>query len=70
MNLTTHEVLGSLTTMITAAMTTAVNGVGFVRTLTIKLESLSIATSDDEKVTAAVARMWESGFFTEEKLIE
>ena len=37
---------------------------------TIRLASRGITTSDDEKVTAAVARMWESGFYTEEKLIE
>ena len=37
---------------------------------TIRLASRGITTSEDEKVTAAVARMWESGFFTEEKLIE
>ena len=38
--------------------------------LTIRLESRNIATSAKEKVSAAVARMWEGGFFTEEKLIE
>ena len=38
--------------------------------LTIRLESRNIATSAEEKVSAAVARMWESSFFTEEKLIE
>ena len=37
---------------------------------TIRLKSQSIATSNSEKVTAAVARMWESGFFTEEALIK
>ena len=38
--------------------------------LTIKLNSRNIATSEEEKIMAAVARMWDSGFFTEEKLIE
>ena len=37
---------------------------------TIRLKSRSIATSNSEKVTAAVACMWESGFFTEEALIK
>ena len=37
---------------------------------TIHLKNRKIKTSDEEKVTAAVARMWESGFFTEEALIK
>ena len=37
---------------------------------TVRLKARNIATSEAEKVTAAVARMWESGFFTEEALIK
>ena len=37
---------------------------------TVRLKARNIATSEAEKVTAAVACMWESGFFTEEALIK
>ena len=38
--------------------------------MTTELEERNIATSDEEKVMAAVARMWESEFFTDKFLIK
>ena len=38
--------------------------------LTTKFEERNIATSEEEKVMAAVARMWESEFFTDKNLIK
>ena len=38
--------------------------------LTTKLGERNIATSDEEKVMAAVAIMWESGFLTDKNLIK
>ena len=38
--------------------------------LSAKLANRDIPTSDEEKANAAVARMWESGFFTETKLTD
>ena len=35
-----------------------------------KCQNRGITTSEHEKVVAGVARMWESGFFTKEKMIE
>ena len=36
----------------------------------IKLTARAIETTENEKATAAVAQMWESEFFTEEKMVE
>ena len=38
--------------------------------LTMKLGERNIATSDEEKFMAAVARMWELEFFIDKNLIE
>ena len=42
----------------------------YLEELTTKLGERNIETSEEEKVMAAVARMWESKFFTDKNLIK
>ena len=42
----------------------------YLDNLSKKLEARYIATSRNERVSVAVAQMWESNYFTEESLIK